>query len=688
MAKKLLIIESPNKIKTLQKYLGSDFEIFATIGHVRDLNPSGLGFDKETYEPIWKIPSPKRKNETDKKVLVDKMQKLAQKANEIFLASDPDREGEAISWHVYELLSDDDKKKTKRVTFNEITEQAVNKAILNPRKIDDNWVKSQFTRRILDRMIGYRLSSLLQRTIKAESAGRVQSVALQFIEDREKLIESFVPEYWWTLDCVANNKIDLILRDINPDLNITNLRSEEGKSGVDFYNEEDAKKVLNSLEEKFILYGVDKPEEYSRSSREPYKTSSLQMDAVNKLGWNSKKVTSVAQKLYEGVQKDSEQIALISYPRTDSVRLSEGFIGSAKSFILNTYGNKYLLSDKEISKKIAGKSKENSQDAHEAIRPTDINITPSLAKTFLSKDEYNLYNLIWVRSVAALMSPSVYKKQILRFTNNKNKFYAFSRQMLFDGYKKIYSSLVDSDVEKIINIDEIEKKGFVQLTNSEVKAHETKPPARFTQASLISELEKSGVGRPSTYSTMANVVIDRGYASLENRAFVPTIQGREVANILSKNFSEVINRDFTSKMEVTLDNIAEGNEDWKKLLVDFWPSFSEKVDLKIKEIPKKQAEETGELCPESSHPLVYRFSKRGEKFIACSGFPKCKYIKSLKKVEYIETPCPDCNSKLVVRFNKKNKPFIGCSTFPKCKYIGNQKEDGTLERIELKRKAK
>jgi DNA topoisomerase I len=686
MAKKLLIIESPNKIKTLQKYLGDDYEIFATIGHIRDLSPSGLGFDSSTYEPIWKVPSPKRKNETDKKILIDKIKKLAKSASEILLASDPDREGEAISWHVYEILNEEDKIKTKRVTFNEITSEAVKRAISNPREIDSNWVKSQFTRRILDRMIGYRLSSLLQRTIRAESAGRVQSVALQFIEDREKLIEAFVPEFWWTLDCVADNKIDLILRDINPSLEITNLRSEEGKSGVDFYNEEDAIKVKNNLTNKFILYSVDKPEEYSRSSKEPYKTSSLQMDAVNKLGWNSKKVTSVAQKLYEGVEKNSEQVALISYPRTDSVRLSDGFLSSAKSYILNNYGNKYLLSDKDIERKISGKTKENSQDAHEAIRPTDINITPSIAKTFLSKDEYSLYNLIWVRTVAALMSSAIYKKQILRFKNNDNKFYSFSRQLIFDGYKKIYSSFVEEDAEKIINIEEIKKKGYVEMTSSEIKEHQTKPPARYTQASLISELEKSGVGRPSTYSTMANVVIDRGYATLENRAFTPTTQGREVANILSKNFSEVINKDFTSKMELTLDNIAEGNEDWKKLLIDFWPSFNQKVDQKIKEIPKKKAEETGEMCPESSDPLVYRYSKKGEKFVACSGFPKCKYIKSLKEIKYIETPCPDCNSKLVIRMSKKNKSFIGCSTFPNCKFIANQKEDGTLERIELKKK--
>jgi DNA topoisomerase-1 len=673
-AKDLVIIESPNKIETLKKYLGNNYEIIATVGHIRDLPKSTLGFDQQTLEPMWTIPrrNPKQKNQKSKKEIIQQINSAASKAKNIYLASDPDREGEAISWHVYNILEEKYRKKAKRIVFNEISENAVKEAIKNPREIDDNWVHSQFSRRILDRMIGYKLSQVVKKAVHADSAGRVQSVALRFIEEREEEIEKFKPSFWWTVDITLHGSIPLILKDINPTLNINPYMDKEdgGSSGVDFSNPEDAQKLVKSLQQDYKLYSIDNPEFYVRNPREPYKTSTLQQDAVNKLGWQSKKIMSVAQKLYEGFGSGNDHQAYISYPRTDSTRLSSRFTTETKDFIESNYGSTYVNEQFRNYKK----ADENVQDAHEAIRPININFTPEKAKDSLSKDEYSLYKLIWIRTVASLMSSAKFKKQILRFENSGNKFYAFSRELLFDGFRKVYSSYKEEDQEKLIDVEKVKAQRSLKSEEVKITDHQTKPPARYTQASLIAELEKSGVGRPSTYSTMANINIDRGYAKLVNRAFVPTEHGREVVKVLEKDFGDVINKDFTKEMEVKLDRIAEGQENWKNILIDFWPKFNERVQ-KVVDETKETIEYLNEKCPKCGKELIYRYSHKGQKFIGCSGFPSCTYLRSLNPPKKLEETCPLCKSHLIERTNKRGQKFVGCSNYPKCRFIANYDKD-------------
>lgn len=691
MKKKLLIIESPNKIKTLQKYLPSDFEIIATIGHIRDLSIYGMGFDKETFEPKWVIPKPWRKNETPKQQIIDQIRIKAKDADEIYLGSDPDREGEAISWHVYEILDDEDKKKCKRIVFNEISKEAVLDALKNPRKIDDQWVESQFARRILDRMIGFRLSKLVQYTLHAESAGRVQSVALKFIEDREKEIEAFKPTKWWTLDTILQNETPLILRKIADKL-AKQLSFSEPKevSGIDFLNEKDAHTVKDSLGKDFEVYAIDEPKYYTRSPKEPYKTSTLQQDGINKLGWNSKRITMVAQHLYEGVIVDKEQIALISYPRTDSTRISENFKGSVISFIKQNYGDKYLNAS-GIVKKSKKEVAVNIQDAHEAIRPIDISITPLSIKDKVKKEEYSLYKLIWIRTVAAFMAPAKYKRVDVRFTNNENKFYASSREIQFDGYKKIYTHYDDQDKIHELPLADLKIGNKYQAKSVEVNEHITSPPPRYTQASLIAALEKAGIGRPSTYNTMANVALDRGYANLESRAFVPTSLGRRVITELEGYFPKIINKEFTKEMEERLDKIAEGKDQYKKYLKAFWPQFEKEVNMAFEKIEKvkPEVEYTGSDCPDCKSKLIYRYSRRGHnKFIGCSNYPTCKHTEPLEKPKLLDEKCPQCGKQLVERKSRRRdqKTFVGCTGYPNCTYIKPNKDSAVATKKTDKKK--
>ncbi|WP_343251732.1 type I DNA topoisomerase [Mycoplasma amphoriforme] len=671
---KLLVIESPNKIKTLQKYLPSDFEIVATIGHIRDLPTVwNGGYDEETFEPRWVVPKPRTKNETSKKDIIDNIQKRAKIAEEIYLASDPDREGEAISWHVYEIINKEDQKKCKRIVFNEITKEAIISALEKPRDIDNEWVRSQFARRIIDRMIGFRLSKLVKSTLWAESAGRVQSVALKFLEDREKEIEAFVPTKWWTVDVILKNNAPLILRKISPKL-ASKLKYDEPKevSGIDFLEEKDAHAVKDSLSKEFEVYAIDEPKYITRSPKEPYKTSTLQQDAINKLGWNSKRITAVAQRLYEGVNVNGDQIALISYPRTDSVRISDNFQKSVSAYILKNYGEKYL--SKSVAKTKKATSTVAIQDAHEAIRPIDITITPESIEDKVEKDFYALYKLIWIRTVAAFMNGARYKRVDVRFINNENKFYATSREIDFDGYKKIYTHYDDKDPVHQLPLNDLKIGNKYQSKSVDINKHVTSPPPRYTQASLIAGLEKAGIGRPSTYSKMSNIALDRGYANLEARAFVPTILGRKVITELENNFPKIINKEFTKNMEDKLDKIAEGKEEYFHYLQSFWSEFKENMDKAIANIEKQPPEKVGRNCKECDKDLIYRFNRRSrEKFIACSGYPDCRYNESLKEKEkpkLLDRQCPECNKELIERkANRTGKPFVGCSGFPKCRYI-------------------
>lgn len=669
---KLLIIESPNKIKTLNKYLGSEYEILATIGHIRDLSPFAMGFDKETLEPKWIIPNPKKlgRNEKSKKEIIEEIKKEASKAKEIYLATDPDREGEAIAWHVYEILDKDDQKKCKRITFNEITKSAILESFEHKRDINIPWVQSQFARRIIDRMIGFKLSKLIQIKLKAESAGRVQSVALKFLEDREKEINSFVAENWWTIDATLLDDNQLIYKTPSSSLKNLNISEKNFSTGVNLADEKSADLILKDLKKEFKVIEILEPSFYSTNPKQPYKTSTLQQDGINKLKWSAKKITSVAQRLYEGVEIDGNQVALISYPRTDSVRLSESFLNSSKEFIVKTYGKEFLGN---IANKSQAASGENVQDAHEAIRPIDTSMTPESLKNKLSKDDLALYQLIWLRTTASLMSAAKFKKITINLDNNGHLFYTFSRVCEFEGYRKIYKHTEDEDADKIIDINNYKIDSLIKSKSIVSTPHQTAPPPRYTQASLIADLEKAGVGRPSTYSSMANVAIDRGYANLDKRAFVMTEIGKIVIEALEKYFPDVINKGFTKEMEEHLDKIAQGEEGWKIWMQAFFPAFNEEVNLAYEKMEKVQDEKVGRLCPNCGHELLIKHARGGNKFIGCSNFPECKYLEPLEKPEILKDKCPECGSDLLMRKSKKGQKFVGCSGYPKCTYLLGEK---------------
>lgn len=686
----LLIIESPNKIETISKYLkDKDFKIMATIGHIRDLSKRGLGFDEKTLEPNWIVSNSKKanfKSEKTKKDIINEIKEVASKAEKIYLATDPDREGEAIAWHVYEILSDKDKSKCFRITFNEITKDAILKALEQPRAIDIRWVQSQFARRILDRLVGYKLSKLVRDKIKGTSAGRVQTVALKFIYDREKEIENFKEKKWWTLDVVLENEAKLILREINPklkDVKLVKTDDEEQGTGIDFENETSANIIKNALEEKFEIYAIDDPKEYGSNPREPYKTSTLQQDAINKLYWNVGKVTTVAQHLYEGIKIKGEHTALISYPRTDSTRISETFSIKTKEFILKKYGEKYYQFRTFGSNK---KTEGNVQDAHEAIRVIDPYMTPESLKSIISKDEYALYKLIWVRTIAAYMTQARYVNVVVRLSNAGNKFYTYNRKLKFDGYKKVYQHYEDKDIEHDIQISNLKLQQKLKAKTVETKEHTSSPPARYNQASLIKALDEAGVGRPSTYRSMANMAIERGYARLDNRAYAMLPIGNAVIEGLNQYFPYILDKNFTKQMEEHLDDIATKDEKWKEWILEFKPKLEKDITSAIKEMPEPKPQEVGRKCPKCGAPLIFRNSKKtGIQFIGCSAFPKCKYVEfpNSPKPELLDEKCPLCNKQLVKRLNKRGKPFIGCSGYPKCRYIKKINADGTTSEIDL-----
>ncbi len=673
----LMIIESPNKVKTISRFLPKDFKIISTVGHIRDLSPFGLGFDQNNLDPNWTIIKSNKRTQS-KSVLVKEIKKEAKEATHIYLATDPDREGEAIAWHVYDILNKKDQEKCERITFNEITKKAVLDAIAHPRKIDLNYVYAQFARRILDRMVGYKLSNLVQRTMNADSAGRVQSLALRFILDRENLIRNFVKTYWWTIDPIIKKSLKLNLNKVSDKVDENLYKTENGI--VRFFKKEDAENLKNQLDKEFLVHHIEEPKQYFKQSPEPYKTSTLQQDAINNLGWTAKKITSIAQMLYEGIDVNKDHIALISYPRTDSTRYSEDFVNATKSYIANHFGPQYITS--KTFNETSNKNKTVIQDAHEAIRVIDINITPDSLKGVIGEDQYKLYNLIWFHSLASLMSNAKYERCNIWFENQQNYFYLTHHVRLFDGWQVLFKQ------DDLDNIDlksfEIGKK--ILSDDIKVSEHESLPPPRYTQATLIADLEKSGVGRPSTYSTMANIPLDRGYATLEHKSYYVTSLGEEVANNLDHYFPDIINVQFTKEMEDRLDKITNNEEDWKTWLLNFWPKLIEKakkVQEEIKEEKKKQEPEyVGEKCPECGSELIYRYTKKNHsKFIGCSNFPACKYIRSLKEPpKLLDKKCPLCGSNLIERKNKKGQPFIGCSNFPKCRYIETAKQKNNAEK--------
>ena len=649
--KNIIIVESPAKCKTISKYLGDGYTVVSSKGHIRDLATSGkygLGIDIENdFKPNYEIIKGKKK---DVKYLKD----LIEKADHIYLATDPDREGETISWHLYDELKVPDEK-YDRIVFNEITKDVVLKALKNPRRIDMNLVHSGEARRFLDRIIGFRLSKVMQSKTSGKSAGRVQSVALKLIVDREREILAFIPKEYWT--------IEADFKEFK-----ANLETYKEKA-IEINTESDANKVLDSLSNSFTIKSVEEKEK-KRSAKEVFKTSTLQQVSSNKLGYPASKTMKIAQKLYEGIELEDGFHGLITYMRTDSIRLSDEFTSSAFNFIKGKFGDNYVGYVKK------SKKTENVQDAHEGIRPTNINYEPDKIKKFLAPDEYKLYRLIYYRALASLMADAKFNATTVLLDNNDYGFKANGSVLTFDGYLKVYNDYEDQE-DTVLPDFKNYKAGIIVSDEITKTQHFTKPPARFTESTLIKELESLGIGRPSTYATIISTIKDRGYVTLEDKKFIPTEVGFETTDKLQEFFSSIVNVKYTANMEKDLDEIAEGHEDYKKMLKEFYNNFSPLVDNAFKNMEKKKPEETGEICPECGSALVYRKGKYGT-FVACSNFPTCKYIKKNEKQEEKEIicKCPKCNGNIIVKKTKKGKEFYGCDNFPKCKYASWYKPTG------------
>ena len=643
MSKKLEIVESPHKSKTIEKYLGKDFKVVSSVGHIRDLSTSGkygFGVDIDNnFKPDYKIIKGKAK-------LVKELKKDIKDADFVYLATDPDREGEAISWHLYDTLGLKEEN-YDRIVFNEITKKAVLDSFNKARKIDDNLVKSQETRRILDRIIGFRLSKLMQSKTGGKSAGRVQSVALKLIVDREREIEAFIPEEYFEIEAKFN--------DFDAKLDTYNHKKIEIKK------ESEAKEILSKLSNAFKIESIDKKEK-AKKSKFPFTTSTLEQEASTKLGFTSKKTMMIAQKLYEGINLKDGAEGLISYMRTDSVRLSDEFIKETYGYIKDNYGSEYVGYVKKSNKT------ENVQDAHEAIRPTNINNNPEKIKEYLTNDEYKLYSLIYYRALASLMKDAKVEATTVILDNNNYQFKVNGQILIFDGYLKVYSKYEDSE-DKVLPDFSNYKSNVLVANTIEYTSHTTKPPARYTESKLIKEMEELGIGRPSTYAKTIDTIEERGYVKVIDKKFIPTEVGIETTDKLQEFFKDIINVEYTKNMEDDLDKIAEGNMEWNKLLSIFYQEFEPKVEVAFKDMEKKVPEETGELCPNCGSPLVIKQSKYG-KFTACSNYPTCKYIKSNKEEKEVKEiiSCPKCDGKILEKKTKRGKIFYGCSNYPKCDF--------------------
>ena len=642
----VIIVESPSKSKTIESYLGKDYKVVSSLGHIRDLSTTGvdgLGLDiKNNFKPNYINISSKSK------VIADL--KKACKGNRVFLATDPDREGEAISWHLAEVL-ELDVNNVDRVTFNEITKSKVLEAIQNPRKIDINLVNSQETRRILDRIIGFKLSKLLQNKVKSKSAGRVQSVALKLLVDLEKEISNFVPEKYFEI--VAHFK--------NFDAQLAKYNDKK----IELTDEVEANNIYNSLSKEFTIKDIIKKDSF----REPPKafiTSTLQQEANTKLNFSPSKTMKVAQQLYEGIKVKNEYVGLITYMRTDSQRLSSEFIHALRYNIEHKYGSEYVGY-------YTTKNKENIQDAHEAIRPTRLEYTPEEIKEYLSNDEYKLYKLIYERTYASLMKPAIFENTKVLLDNNNYVFEANFSKKVFDGFLKVLPSKEDKDV--LFNESHINET--VTSENIELKELYTKPKSRYTQAKLISVMEELGIGRPSTYAQTLKTILDRDYVKLEDKKLVPTESGILVTEQLELFFSSIINVKFTSRMEDELDLISNGKINHTEAISTFYNTFIPIVENANKNMEKVKPSTLEETCPQCNSPLVERTGKYG-KFVACSNYPKCKYIKKEEKQEEFHPTlkCPNCGDDLILRTaskgKNKGKKFYACKNYPKCKYILNE----------------
>ena len=653
--KNLVIVESPSKSKTIEKYLGNDYHVVSSKGHIRDLattGKGGLGIDIENdFQPNYKI-------STDKKEVVKELQKMAKNSDHVYLASDPDREGEAIAWHLASVLGLD-MNEDNRIVFHEITKQAILEAMKHPQKIDQDLVKSQETRRMLDRIIGFRLSKLLQNKIQSKSAGRVQSVALRLIVERENEIRNFKKEEYWTLDALCRKGKEKFT---------ASLLKVDGKKAK--IKDKDACDALieRCKDHPFVVSNIEKKVK-KREPKMPFITSTLQQEASTKLGFGAKKTMQIAQKLYEGIDLGGRTEGLISYMRSDSTRLSPVFLNDAFHYIETIYG-------KEYKGRARQKNDENAQDAHEAIRPTNIMNTPENVKQYLTNDQYKLYHLIYCRTMASLMAPSKSDSVAVKIDCNGCQFSANGSTMTFDGYLKVYGKYeqVKDDVLPVLETNEELKN--VKLDG---KQHFTEPPLRYSEARLIKELEEKGIGRPSTYAMIIDTLQARGYATLEKssegsrtKVFVPSEQGELTDQKLQEFFSSIINVLYTAEMESHLDEIANGERNNIDELKTFWQTFDPLVQDAYDHMEKKELERTGDLCPECGSELVYRNGRYG-KFISCINFPKCRYTKSEEEPQESDEICPNCGAKMVMKKGRYGS-FLACSNYPACKTIKSLKE--------------
>ena len=650
MADKLIIVESPAKANTIKKFLGGNTKVVASMGHIRDLPKSKLGVNVDNdFEPEYI-------NIRGKGDLIKSLKKDAKNAKKIYLATDPDREGEAIAWHLAYILNED-KAKIQRVTFNEITKSAVQKAIKEPREIDLNTVDAQQARRVLDRIVGYKMSPVLWKKVKRGlSAGRVQSVAVKLIVDREEEIEKFIPEEYWNIF-----------------VNLLEAKSKKvfeakfyGKNGKkqEIHSKEQVDEILKVIEQaKYIVDEVKKSEK-KRTPAPPFTTSTMQQEASSKLGFTLKKTMSVAQGLYEGVKlSDRGYVGLITYMRTDSTRISEDARTAAKAYVLKTYGEEYYENRYY-------KTSKDAQDAHEAIRPTYIDINPEDIKEELTKDQYKLYKLIYNRFIASQMSAAIYDTVSANISANEYNFKASGQNLRFKGFMTLYVEGTDTDEkQEERTLPELEKGQEVKKKEINPKQSFTEPPARYTEATLVKALEEKGIGRPSTYSPTITTILDRRYIEKDKKQLVPTELGKIVNKLLTENFKDIVNVEFTAKIEDEFDEIAEGKEEWKDMIREFYGPFKANVDKVEKELEhvKLEDEVSDVVCDKCGRMMVYKYGRYG-KFLACPGYPECKNAKPI--IETIDVPCPKCGAKVQVRKTKRKRNYYICENNPEsCDYI-------------------
>ena len=654
MARYLVIVESPAKVKTIKKFLGSNYVVAASNGHVRDLPKSQLGVDVENdYEP--KYITIRGKGE-----ILANLRKEVKKADKVYLATDPDREGEAISWHLSKALKLEDKK-VYRISFNEITKNAVKASLKSPRDIDMDLVDAQQARRVLDRVVGYRISPLLWAKVKRGlSAGRVQSVALRIIADREAEIDAFIPEEYWTLDAELN------------------VKGERKPLIAKFYGTEKEKMTIESKEQLDEILeeldGVDyevseiKKGERTKKAPVPFTTSTLQQEASKALNFATSKTMRIAQQLYEGVDvKGSGTVGIITYLRTDCTRISEEADANVRSYIGEQYGSQYVAAEG------SGKSgSQKIQDAHEAIRPTDVTRTPAMLKDSLSRDQFRLYQLIWKRFVASRMMPAVYETTSVKIAAGKYRFNVATSKIAFEGFRLIYTEAGEEKDEKGVLLKGLDENSELSLEQFDSKQHFTQPPAHYTEASLVKTLEEMGIGRPSTYAPTITLIINRRYVAKENKNLYMTELGEVVNNIMMQSFPSIVDVNFTANMESLLDGVAEGKVKWKTIIENFYPDLDaavKKAEEELEEV-KIEDEVTDVICEECGRNMVIKYGPHG-KFLACPGFPECRNTKPY--LEKIGVKCPMCGKDVVIRKTKKGRRYYGCENNPECEFMSWQK---------------